>query len=69
MAQVQIETSQLREIVKMAVVEALEQHKELVYEAVSEALEDVAMSHAIREGDRSDFVPRAEIFAILESEG
>ncbi|HEX9732338.1 MAG TPA: hypothetical protein VGG06_10165 [Thermoanaerobaculia bacterium] len=68
MAQVQIEASQLREVVKQAVVEALVQHKELVYEAVSEALEDIAMAKAIHEGDRSDFVSREGVFEILESE-
>ena len=68
MAQVQIEASQLKEVVKQAVVEALVQHKELVYDAVTEALEDIAMANAIREGDRSDFVSREEIFGILENE-
>lgn len=40
----------------------------MVYDAVAEAIEDIAMANAIREGDRSDFVSREEIFEILESE-
>lgn len=68
MVQVHINADQLKDIVKDAVVEALQQQRELVYDAVSEALEDIAMANAIREGDRSDFVSRDEIFGILESE-
>ena len=47
MERVQIEASQLKEVVKQAVVEALVQHKELVYDAVTEALEDIAMANAV----------------------
>ena len=67
MAQLQLDTGTLKSLVKEAVVEALEQQREVLYDAVAEALEDIAMAHAIREGDQSDYVSRAEIFSILES--
>ena len=67
MPQVQIAAESLKAIVKEAVAEALEKQREVLYEAVAEALEDIAMSHATREGDRGDYVSRDEIFSILES--
>ncbi len=61
-----VDPGQLRNLVKEAVAEALEQHREIVYAAVAEALEDVAMARAIREGDRGDYVSRDEVFSILK---
>ncbi len=46
--------------------EALKQQREVVYDAVAEALEDLAMVHAIGEGDRGDYVSREDIFSIIE---
>ncbi len=66
MSQIRVDTRQLKALVKEAVAEALKQHREVVYDAVAEALEDLAMVHAIREGDRGDYVSREEIFSILE---
>lgn len=66
MVQVRFDTTQLKELVKEAVVEALEQRDERLHEAVTEAIEDIALSRAIKEGDQSDFVSRDEVFAILE---
>ncbi len=64
MAQVQVDSRHLKDLVKEAVVEALEQQKSDLYDVVAEALEDIAMAHAIREGDQGDFVSRDEIFSI-----
>lgn len=67
MAQLQLDTGSLKALVKEAVVEALEQQHEVLYDVVAEALEDIAMAHAIREGDQGDYVSRDEIFSILEN--
>ena len=66
MDKVRFDSAQLKDLVKEAVTEALEQHREIVYAAVAEALEDLAMVRAIREGDRGDYVSRDEVFSILE---
>ncbi len=63
----QADAGQLKTLVKEAVAEALKQQREIVYDAVAEALEDLAMARAIQEGDRGDYVSREEIFSILES--
>lgn len=66
MHKIQLAPEHLKVLVKEAVAEALEQQREILYDAVAEALEDIAMSHAIREGDQGDYVSRDEIFSILE---
>ncbi len=68
MTQLQVDTHHLKDLVREAVVEALEQKRGLLYDAATEVLEDIALGNAIREGDRGDFVSRDEIFSILESE-
>jgi len=67
MAKIQADPRQLKDLVKEALVEALEQQRSQLYDVVTEALEDIAMARAIREGDRGDFVSREEVFSILES--
>jgi hypothetical protein len=47
-------------------VEILEERKDLVREVLEEALEDIALAHAIEEGDQSEVVPREEVFVALE---
>ena len=56
----------LKEVVKSAIVEVLEERKDLVREVIEEALEDAALTRAIEEGDRSGIVDREEIFRTLD---
>ena len=56
----------LKELLKSALVEALEEHRDLVQDMVAEALEDFALARAIEQGLASESVSRAEVFAILE---
>jgi hypothetical protein len=44
--------------------ETLHKNRELMEDIVEEAMEDVALTHAIDEGLRSDPVPREDVFAI-----
>ena len=53
-------------MVKSALVELLEERKELVREVIEEALEDVALARAIAEGDRTGIVNREEILRTLD---
>ena len=65
MSQSQLDPLSLKALIKEPVVEALEQQREMLYDAVAEALEDIAMARAIKDGDRGHFVSRDEIFSIL----
>jgi hypothetical protein len=62
-----IDEAKLKELLKSAVIEALEEHRELVKDIVEEAIEDMALAWAIDEGLATEVAPREEVFAILES--
>lgn len=65
-----VDDNKLKELIKQAIIEAIEEKKELVQELLVEALEDVAMIHAIQDREDTGFVDRKEIFAILsDTEG
>ena len=52
----------LKELIKAAVAEVFEERRDLIADAVLEALEDVALAHAIEEGQSSPTVSREEVF-------
>ncbi len=56
----------LKDILKSALVEALEEHRDLVQDIVEEAMEDFALARAVEQGLGSESVSRDEVFAILE---
>ncbi|HEX3128854.1 MAG TPA: hypothetical protein VH394_16095 [Thermoanaerobaculia bacterium] len=66
MAQASIEEERLKELLKTAIVEVFEERRELLLDVFEEALEDVALVHAIEEGERSSFVSRDEVFKLFE---
>lgn len=68
MATATIDEERLKDLVKSALVEALEEQRNLVQEIVEEAMEDIALSRAIEQGLGSEPVSRDEVFAILEAE-
>ena len=59
------EEAKLKKLLKAAVVEALEERRDLVRDALAEAIEDLGMIQAIKEGSRSGSISRAEVFRIL----
>jgi hypothetical protein len=61
-----VSEEQLKEVVKTAIVEVLEERGELIRNIVEEALEDIGMSKAIREGEHSELVSRDQVFNLLE---
>ncbi|MGO9117778.1 MAG: hypothetical protein ACLQPD_09230 [Desulfomonilaceae bacterium] len=61
-----ITEQQLKEVVKTAIVEVLEERSELIRNIVEEALEDIGMSKAIQEGEDSHLVTRDEVLNLLE---
>lgn len=57
--------AKLKRLLKAAVVEVLEERRDLVQEAFVEAIEDLGMVRAIEEGARSQSVSRDEVLKIL----
>ena len=62
-----IDKAKLKDLLKSAVAEVLEERREFVKEIIEEAMEDVALARAIDEGVSTDTVSRQEVFTILET--
>lgn len=61
MAQASSEEDRFKELLKTAIVEVLEERRELVRDVFEEALEDVALVRAIEEGEQSPLISRDEV--------
>lgn len=66
MEQITTDESTLKEVLKAALIEILEEKKDVFNELVGEALEDIALANAIKEGEATESVSRAEVFSLLE---
>ena len=55
-----------KELLTEIITEMIRQKKEIFYEIVLEALEEVGLANAIAEGRKNDFVSENKIFEILE---
>ncbi len=62
-----IENDELKEVFKSAIVEVLQERRELVREILEDLIEDIAFSKAIAEGEQSPRVSRESVFEVLES--
>lgn len=61
-----IDDNRLKKLLKEAVLEALEEKKNIFHDLIIEALEDLALAHAIKEGEDTDTISKQEILSILE---
>jgi ribosomal protein L12E/L44/L45/RPP1/RPP2 len=59
--------TQLKDVLKAALIEVLEERSDLLRDVLAEVLEDVALSRAIQEGETSGVVSRDEVFRALEA--
>ena len=57
--------AKLKKLLKAVVVEVLEERRDLIRDALAEAVEDLGMIQAIKEGSRSARSSRDAIFRIL----
>jgi hypothetical protein len=60
------DSDKLKEIFKQAIIEAIEEKKEVVHDLLMDAMEDLAMIHAIQEGEKTGSASRNEVFKILK---
>lgn len=67
MASVLEADERLKETFKSAIVEVLQERRELVREILEEIFEDIALSRAIDEGEKTPLISRSAIFELLES--
>jgi hypothetical protein len=60
-----LDEKQFKVLLKEAIVELFEERQEVFAAIVAEAIEDIGLANAIREGRKNDFVSKEEIDAIL----
>ncbi len=64
--QLTLSDEKTKELLTEALVEMIQQKREVFYEIVVEALEDVGLANAIIEGRQGKFVSEDKIMSILE---
>jgi hypothetical protein len=65
MSETTLNPSQLKELIKTAIVELLQEQQEVFSDILVEAMEEVALVKAIEEGESTEIVDRETIFKIL----
>ncbi|MFQ4138868.1 hypothetical protein PGN35_021390 [Nodosilinea sp. PGN35] len=65
--QLTLDDEKTKALLTEVLVEMLQQKREVFYDIVLEALEEVGLANAILEGEETEFVDEAEIQAILKS--
>jgi len=65
MAEVPLEDERLKALFKTALLEVLEERKDLLREVIEGTLEDIALARAIEAGQRTEEVSRSEVFSVL----
>jgi hypothetical protein len=63
-----LDENRLKQILKEALIEALEEKKDVFHELIVEAIEDIALINAIRQGQNTETVSKQEILDILEGQ-
>ncbi len=56
----------IKELLKAAILEVLEERGELLRDAIAEAMEDIGLLRAIEEGESTEVISRDEVFRLLE---
>ncbi len=56
----------IKELFKTAIIETLEERKDLFSDLFREITEDIALAKAIEEGENSAEVSRSDVFEVLE---
>ncbi len=61
-----ISDEKTKELLTEVVIELLKSKRDLIYDVLLEALEEVGLANAITEGRTDDFIEEDEIFSILD---
>ncbi|MDU9047510.1 MAG: hypothetical protein Q3M30_01580 [Candidatus Electrothrix sp. Rat3] len=61
-----ISDEKTKELLTEVVIELLKSKRDLIYDVLLEALEEVGLANAIAEGRTDDFVSEEEVFSILD---
>jgi hypothetical protein len=64
--QTTLNETEVKELLKQAVAEVLQEQQDFLYEVFLEALEDIALIQAIQQGENPATVSRAAVSQVLE---
>lgn len=64
--QTTVDTGELKMLLNEAITEVLQERRDLLYDALEEAIEDMALTRAIEEGASGENVSRDDIFRVLD---
>ena len=64
--QTEMNATELKQVFKQALIETFEEKTDLFHDIIMEALEDIALSRAISEGENTENVSKEDVFQILE---
>ena len=64
MQQIIDDKNQLKEVFKQAFAELLQERRDLLYDVLTEVLEDIALVNAIKEGEETEIVSRKQVFEL-----
>jgi len=65
MTTISLDEKQFKTLLKQTLIELFEERRDIFSDIVAEALEDIGLANAIREGRKNDFMSGEEIQAIL----
>lgn len=66
MSQLIVQEEQIKNLVKEAILELVREQREVLYDALAEVIEDLALAQAIQEGEFTETASRAEVLKVLE---
>lgn len=66
MSHLSVDENRLKDLFKTALIEVLEERKDLVRDLLEEVFEDIALARAIEAGEQTEIISRNEVFKLLE---
>ena len=64
--EIPVDESRIKQWFKEALLEVLEERKDVFYELLAEVMEDIALVHAIQEGEHTKPVSKQEVLKLLD---
>ncbi len=68
MSPMAIDDDKLKALLKQALIELLQEKNEVLFDALTEVIEEMGLAKAIKEGQTSPLVDEARVFEALERE-
>jgi hypothetical protein len=69
MTQINLDEDKIKQLFKTALLEVIQEQKEVFSDLLAEIIEDIALEKAIKEGEETETVSREAIFQVLGNKG